>query len=83
VISVLLATYNWPQALSLCLQALREQTNKNFEIIICDDGSKEDTKKLIEEFKADFPVPITHLMARGCGLSENFDFESRYQTCQR
>ena len=68
MISVLLATYNWPQALSLCLQALREQTNIDFEIIIYDDGSKEDTKKLIEEFKADFPVPITHLWQEDVGF---------------
>jgi glycosyltransferase involved in cell wall biosynthesis len=68
VISVLLATYNWPEALSLCLQGLKEQTNKDFEIIICDDGSKEETKKLIVQFQADFPVPITHLWQEDLGF---------------
>jgi GT2 family glycosyltransferase len=68
VISVLLATYNWPAALSLCLQALREQTNKNFEIIICDDGSKNETKTLIAEFQKDFPVPIKHLWQEDDGF---------------
>jgi len=68
VISVLLATYNWPAALSLCLQALREQTNKNFEIIICDDGSKDETKTLIAEFQKDFPVPIKHLWQEDDGF---------------
>ncbi len=68
MISVLLATYNWPEALSLCLQALREQTNQNFEIIICDDGSKEDTKKVIENFQDNFPVPIKHLWQEDHGF---------------
>lgn len=68
MISVLLATYNWPEALSLCLQGLKEQTNKDFEIIICDDGSKEETKKLIAQFQADFPVPITHLWQEDLGF---------------
>lgn len=61
MISVLLATYNWPEALSLCLQALKEQTNKDFEIIICDDGSRDETKTLILDFQKNFPVPIKHL----------------------
>jgi glycosyltransferase involved in cell wall biosynthesis len=68
VISVLLATYNWPEALSLSLQGLREQTNQDFEIIICDDGSKEETKKLIAQFQADFPVPIIHLWQEDLGF---------------
>lgn len=68
MISVLLATYNWPAALSLCLQALREQTNRNFEIIICDDGSKDETKTLIAEFQKDFPVPIKHLWQEDDGF---------------
>jgi glycosyltransferase involved in cell wall biosynthesis len=68
VISVLLATYNWPEALSLCLQALREQTNKNFEIIICDDGSKDETKTLISEFQKDFPVLLKHLWQEDDGF---------------
>ena len=34
MISVLLATYNWPQALKLCLESLGTQTDLNFEIII-------------------------------------------------
>lgn len=68
MISVLLATYNWPEALSLCLQALREQTNKNFEIIICDDGSKDETRTLISEFQKDFPVPLKHLWQEDDGF---------------
>ena len=32
MISVLLATYNWPQALKLCLESLSTQTDLDFEI---------------------------------------------------
>lgn len=68
MISVLLATYNWPEALSLCLQALKQQTDNDFEIILCDDGSTNDTKILIESFQSDFPVPITHLWQEDLGF---------------
>ena len=61
MISILLATYNWPQALKLCLESLATQTDQNFEIIIADDGSTEDTKILIESIKASHPISITHL----------------------
>jgi glycosyltransferase involved in cell wall biosynthesis len=61
MISILLATYNWPQALKLCLESLATQTDKNFEIIIADDGSTENTKLLIEAIKASHPISINHL----------------------
>ena len=61
MISVLLATYNWPQALKLCLESLATQTDKNFEIIIADDGSTESTKQVIESFQGSHPAAIKHL----------------------
>jgi len=68
MISVLLATYNWPQALKLCLESLNQQTDQNFEIIIADDGSKEDTKALIEALRPASKVSITHLWQEDLGF---------------
>ena len=68
MISVLLATYNWPEALSLCLQALNQQTDNDFEIIICDDGSTEKTKDLIDFFKSTSVIPIKHLWQEDLGF---------------
>jgi glycosyltransferase involved in cell wall biosynthesis len=42
-ISILLATYNWPQALELVLESLNAQTDKDFEVLIADGGSKPET----------------------------------------
>ncbi|MGZ8223749.1 MAG: glycosyltransferase family 2 protein [Methylobacter sp.] len=39
LISVIVSTYNWPDALSLCLESLYCQNDRDFEIIIADDGS--------------------------------------------
>ena len=68
MISVLLATYNWPQALKLCLESLSTQTDLDFEIIIADDGSTQATKDLIEETRKYFPVKITHLWQEDQGF---------------
>ncbi|NBV00752.1 MAG: glycosyltransferase, partial [Burkholderiaceae bacterium] len=71
LISVLLATYNWPEALQLCLNSLREQTDLDFEIIITDDGSGESTRALIEKEQLDFPVPIKHLWQEDIGFRKS------------
>jgi glycosyltransferase involved in cell wall biosynthesis len=68
MISILLATYNWPQALKLCLESLATQTDKGFEIIIADDGSTESTKQVIESFKHSSPIAITHLWQEDIGF---------------
>ncbi len=60
-ITVIISTYNAPKWLEKVLWGYSIQTYKNFDIIIADDGSDEDTKKLIEEFKKNFPFKIYHL----------------------
>jgi glycosyltransferase involved in cell wall biosynthesis len=82
LISVLLATYNWPEALSLCLQALKQQTDNDFEIVICDDGSKEDTKKLIEKFQFNYPVDICHLWQEDLGFRKTLILNKGIQTAK-
>lgn len=68
MISVLLATYNWPQALKLCLESLATQTDKNFEIIVADDGSSESTKHVIHSFQGSHPAAIKHLWQEDQGF---------------
>jgi glycosyltransferase involved in cell wall biosynthesis len=54
-------TYNWPKALELLLLSIMNQTVLPDEVIIADDGSKEDTRALIEDFQKKFPVPLIHI----------------------
>ena len=68
MISILLATYNWPQALKLCLESLASQTDRQFEIIIADDGSTESTKQVIESFNISHDIAITHLWQEDQGF---------------
>lgn len=59
--SLVTPTYNWPQALELLLLSVLNQTVLPDEIIIADDGSREDTRELIENFQKKFPVPLVHV----------------------
>lgn len=59
--SLMIATYNWPLALDLCLKSVARQRLLPVEVIIADDGSKDDTAELIHKFQKNFPVPIKHI----------------------
>ena len=58
--SLLVSTYNRPEALGLCLKTVAQQTILPAEIVIADDGSTEETANLIKNIQKDFPVPIKH-----------------------
>jgi glycosyltransferase involved in cell wall biosynthesis len=60
-VSLIISTYNWPAALSLCLQSILTLKTLPNEIIIADDGSKEETKKVIDAFAVISPVPVKHI----------------------
>ncbi|MFL5811073.1 MAG: glycosyltransferase family 2 protein, partial [Flavisolibacter sp.] len=58
--SLLISTYNRPEALGLCLKTVLQQTILPAEVVIADDGSTEETANLIKEFQKKFPIPIKH-----------------------
>ena len=59
--SLIIATYNWPEALRLCLKSALNQSVLPNEIIIADDGSQQPTRDLINLFKQESPIPIIHV----------------------
>ncbi|MFM9826982.1 glycosyltransferase family 2 protein [Flavobacterium sp.] len=59
--SLITPTYNWPEALELILLSTINQTVLPNEVIIADDGSREDTKQLIEAFQKKIPIPLIHI----------------------
>ncbi len=67
-ISVILSTYNSPEWLKKVLWGYKEQTYLDFEIVIADDGSKPDTKDLIDSFQGQFMNPITHVWHKDEGF---------------
>lgn len=60
-ISVAVITYNWPAALERVLRALAAQSELPHEVIVTDDGSREETRQLLERLAADYPVRLVHL----------------------
>lgn len=60
-VSLVIATYNWPQALECSLKSVLRQSRLPDEVIIADDGSTPQTAALIETYRALFPVPLLHI----------------------
>ena len=58
--SLIICTYNWPEALSLVLTSIATQSILPNEIIVADDGSSESTARVIEEFSNKISIPIIH-----------------------
>ena len=60
-VSLLVSTYNWKEALNLCVRSIFAQTVLPDEIIIADDGSREDTRAVIEQLQKESSVPVIHV----------------------
>src|SRR4051794_9639418 len=52
-ISVLMPAYNSGKYVGEAIQSILNQTYSNFELFIIDDGSKDNTKEVISNFKDD------------------------------
>lgn len=59
--SLIISTYNWPEALELCLKSVLQQSVLPGEVIIADDGSDKRTEELILQFRRSFPIPLKHI----------------------
>ena len=67
-ISVVITTYNRPDALEAVVRACFMQDDKNFEIIIADDGSTANTSACIQALTVDAPVPLRHVWQPDAGF---------------
>ena len=78
-ISVIIPTYNRSDLLRMTLDSLREQTmpKENFEVIVVDDGSGDDTAEIVAMFSKDLEVKY-HFhedLGRRVSLSRNIGIQ--------
>lgn len=67
-ISVIVTTYNRPDALQCVLHSLAHQSDQGFEIVVADDGSDEHTKHVIDHFVKTTPLSLTHIWHENLGF---------------
>ncbi len=55
-VSIIIPTYNRADKLYISLLSLTNQTFKDFEVIVCDDGSIDNTKEVVEGFSSQLNI---------------------------
>ena len=60
-ISIIVTTYNRPDALDAVLRGLARQSDKDFAVIIADDGSSPETATLLKSWQGRLAQPLTHI----------------------
>ena len=68
-VSVIVPVYNVEPYLDKCLTSLVKQTLQEIEIIIVNDGSKDNSEKIIEKYLKKYPEKIKYIKKANGGLS--------------
>lgn len=84
-IKILMSTYNGEKYLEQQLNSIFNQTEKDFELIVRDDGSSDNTKNILEKYKKRYFEKITIIYGENKGaknsfldLINNVDLDSKY-----
>jgi glycosyltransferase involved in cell wall biosynthesis len=79
--SIIISTYNSPSWLEKVLLGYNNQTYRNFEIVIADDGSGEETRSLIKKISAEVFYPIVHVWHEDDGFQKSKILNKAIQQC--
>ena len=67
-IAVIVTTYNRPDALAAVVEGYLAQTDRDFELLIADDGSTVQTAEAVAAYRARAPFPISHVWQEDRGF---------------
>ena len=69
-ISLIITTFNWPEALKATLKTAIRQSLQSYEIIVADDGSGPETAKVIQEILGPSQVRWCHVRQEDTGIRQ-------------
>lgn len=67
-VSLIITTYNWPQALGLTLASVARQSLVPHEVIVADDGSGPETAQAVQRCRAQLRCPVKHVWQEDDGF---------------
>ncbi|MNK26318.1 Chondroitin synthase [compost metagenome] len=73
LISIALCTYNGSKYLHEQLTSILNQTYKNIEVVIVDDGSTDDTISMLKTFEKSYPQIKLYQNEKNLGFNKNFE----------
>ena len=72
--SVIVPVYNVEKYLAKCLDSILAQTYSDFEIIVVNDGSPDNSQQIIDEYAKNYPDKIKPFIKANGGLSDARNF---------
>jgi len=72
LVSIITIAYNESKFIRKNLQSLSAQTYRNFEVIVMDDHSADDTAEIAHSYASVMPLKVLQKEIRGCSRSRNF-----------
>lgn len=77
LISIIVPVYNVEKYINRCVDSILNQTYKNLEIILVDDGSTDYSGKICDEYeKKDRRIKVIHTENKGVGIARNQGLET-------
>ncbi|KPH12138.1 glycosyltransferase family 2 protein [Chryseobacterium sp. ERMR1:04] len=73
-VSIIVPVYNVENYLAKCLDSLVKQTLENIEVLVVNDGSKDGSQKIIEQYAQQYPEKIKPFFKENGGLSDARNF---------
>ena len=70
-VSVVIPTYKRAHLISRAIQSVLDQTYQDFEIIVVDDGSTDNTEEIVQNYKEDRIRYIRHSVNKGAAAARN------------
>jgi glycosyltransferase involved in cell wall biosynthesis len=75
-----MCTYNGSQYLTAQLESIAQQSRVPDELVVCDDASKDDTLRIVEQFAQRVSFPV-RLEVNNCTLGSTKNFEKAIGLC--
>jgi len=66
--AVIVTTYNRPDALAAVLEGYLEQSGASFELLVADDGSTDETRRVVAEYAGRASFPLKHVWQEDRGF---------------
>lgn len=73
-VSVIIPVYNSEKYIRKCLDSVLDQNYQDFEIIVINDGSKDNSKDILDEYEAKYPTIIWHIEQENKGVAETRNY---------
>jgi len=70
-VTVYIATYNYAQYIEKAINSVINQTMSDWELIVINDGSTDNTKKILEKFKSHPQIAIINQSNKGLNVTNN------------